>query len=135
MPSDVFLNPTGRLANKVALITGTGGGQGRVAALVFASEGATIVGCDLVESAATETVRLVRAAGGEIVSTQPLDLTSLENTRAWVDRAVQDHGQIDILYNNAAAARGSAFGELDPEDWVFTLRNELDVVFNACQAV
>ena len=37
----------GRLEGKVALITGTGGGQGRAAALLFAAEGATVVGCDL----------------------------------------------------------------------------------------
>ena len=38
---------TGRLAGKVALVTGTGGGQGRAAALLFAAHGATVVGCDL----------------------------------------------------------------------------------------
>ncbi|WP_263407325.1 hypothetical protein [Micromonospora craniellae] len=38
---------TGKLAEKVAVITGTGGGQGRTAALLFAREGATVVGCDL----------------------------------------------------------------------------------------
>ncbi len=54
----------GRLQGKVALITGTGGGQGRAAALLFAAEGATVVGCDLKTDGASETVDAVPAAGG-----------------------------------------------------------------------
>ena len=53
-----------RLAGKVALITGTGVGMGRAAALRFAAEGATVVGCDLNPQTSEETVRLVREAGG-----------------------------------------------------------------------
>ena len=49
----------GRLDNKVVLITGIGGGMGRQAALTFAREGAKIIGCDLFEEGANETVRLV----------------------------------------------------------------------------
>ncbi len=56
----------GRLEGKVALITGTGGGQGRAAALLFAAEGATVVGCDLKTDGASETVDAVRAAGGRM---------------------------------------------------------------------
>jgi NAD(P)-dependent dehydrogenase (short-subunit alcohol dehydrogenase family) len=55
---------SGRLAGKVALISGTAGGQGRCAALRFAREGARVVGCDVQGDAARETVELVRAAGG-----------------------------------------------------------------------
>lgn len=58
----------GRLEGKVALITGTGGGQGRAAALLFAAEGATVVGCDLKTDGASETVDAVRAAGGRMDS-------------------------------------------------------------------
>jgi NAD(P)-dependent dehydrogenase (short-subunit alcohol dehydrogenase family) len=59
---------SGRLAGKVALITGTGGGQGRAAAVLFAKEGARIVGCDLKAEADQETVEMVRAAGGDMVT-------------------------------------------------------------------
>ena len=55
----------GRLAGKVALITGTAGGQGRAAALLFAAEGPTVVGSD-VNADALETVGLVRSAGGRM---------------------------------------------------------------------
>ena len=62
------MTATGRLAGKTALITGTAGGQGRAAALLFAREGARIAGCDLRAGDADETVRLVREAGGEMIS-------------------------------------------------------------------
>ena len=66
---------SGRLAGKTALITGTGSGQGRAAALLFAREGARVVGCDLNLEGAAETVKVVAEAGGEMVSLHPCDLT------------------------------------------------------------
>ena len=75
----------GRLAGKVALISGTAGGQGRRAAIHFAAEGAKIVGCDVKVAEAEETVEMVRAAGGEMVSFQPVDLTE-EDSVVKVDR-------------------------------------------------
>ena len=76
----------GRLENKVALITGTAQGQGRVAALRFAKEGAKIVGCDLNAEGNRETVRRVRHNGGEMVSIEPLDLTKPDDTKRVVTR-------------------------------------------------
>ena len=64
----------GRLAGKVCVITGTGGSMGRAAALTFAREGASVVGCDVTVEPAEETVTAVRAAGGEMVSLQPCRL-------------------------------------------------------------
>jgi len=52
-----------RLNGKVALITGTGGQQGRAAALLFAKEGARVVGCDVNKDAASQTLEMVRDAG------------------------------------------------------------------------
>ena len=54
-----------RLAGKVALITGAGGGQGRAAAIMFAREGARIVAADVKTEGGNETVQMVRAAGGQ----------------------------------------------------------------------
>jgi NAD(P)-dependent dehydrogenase (short-subunit alcohol dehydrogenase family) len=66
--------PRTRLEGKVAVITGTGGGQGRAAARLFAQEGAIVVGGDVKADGAEETVALVRDAGGVMTSTHPLDL-------------------------------------------------------------
>ncbi|MFD0692406.1 SDR family NAD(P)-dependent oxidoreductase [Actinomadura fibrosa] len=120
-----------RLAGKVALITGTASGQGRAAALRFAAEGATVVGTDLDPDGAAGTVAMVRAAGGRMDSTHPLDLGDETAVRAWIDAAAHDHGGIDILYNNAAATRFAPLTETSYADWSFTLRNELDIVFLA----
>ena len=54
-----------RLADKVTIITGAGGGMGRVAARMFAAEGAKVVVAEFGEAAGQETVDLIRADGGE----------------------------------------------------------------------
>ncbi|MFP5517159.1 SDR family oxidoreductase [Azospirillum sp. TSA2s] len=121
---------SGRLTGKVALITGTGGGQGREAALRFAAEGAMVVGCDIDAAANERTIALVRDAGGRMGGTAPVDLGDPDDARRWVERAADEHGRIDILYNNASAARFGTVAELSVEDWRFTIRNELDLVFH-----
>ncbi len=125
----------GRLDNKVALITGIGGGMGRQAALTFAREGAKIIGCDLYEDGANETVRLVREAGGEIVNFAPVDLSNAEATAKWVEAAIAVHGQADILYNNASTPKFGDVQDLSIEDWNFVINNELNLVFYAVKAI
>lgn len=119
----------GRLEGKVALITGTATGQGRAAAILFAREGAKVVGCDLKIEDSDETVRLVRDAGGDMVSLHPADLGDEEQAKRLVDFAVESFGDFDILYNNASAPRFGRVTEMSAEDWRFTIRNELDLVF------
>ena len=118
-----------RLAGKVVVVTGTAGGQGRAAAQLFASEGAVVVGTDLDAEGAKETLALVESSGGRMSSTQPLDLTDEAAVASWMDTVVDEHGGVDILYNNAGAARFSPIDEVTYDEWSFVLRNELDVVF------
>ncbi len=120
---------TGRLAGRVAVITGTAGGQGRAAALLFASEGATVVGCDLDSVGAAETVELVKSAGGHMSSTHPIDLTDDKVVARWITTVVEQYGAIDVLYANAAATRFSPVGDTAMEEWSWVLRHELDIVF------
>ncbi len=121
----------GRLAGKVALISGTASGQGRQAAIQFAAEGAKVVGCDLNEAGALETVEMVTAAGGEMVSLQPIDLTDEDAVKAWIDFAVDAYGDFDTLYNNAAVAKAAALEDLRREDWDWNIANEVTLVFLA----
>ena len=95
---------SGRLENKVAIITGTAGSQGRAAALHFAAEGCKVVGCDVKVEAGQETVKMVKDAGGEMVSVQPCDLTDPAQVRALIDLTVSTYGRLDVLYNNAGMA-------------------------------
>lgn len=121
----------GRLAGKVALVTGTADGQGRAVALRFAREGAKVVGCDLKADLAQETVEMVRAAGGEMVSMQPLNLDDEEQVKAWIAFAVEQYGDFDILYNNASGVRGGTIESLSRADWDFNLANEITILFLA----
>lgn len=125
---------TGRLENTIALITGVGGGIGAAAASMFAAEGARVVGCDLDETSARRTEQNVRSAGGEITVMGGVDLGDADQAKAWVDRAVATYGGIDVLYNNASTQRFGALDELTVEDWDFTMRNELNLVYYTVRA-
>ncbi|MBX5455664.1 MAG: SDR family oxidoreductase [Thermogemmatispora sp.] len=125
---------SGRLQGKVAIITGTASGQGRVAALRFAAEGCKIVGCDLNVAGAEETVRLVREAGGEMVSLQPCNLSDPEQAQQVVELAVKTYGGFDILYNNAGTAWIAPIEQMTTRMWHDTLRSELDTVYYMCKA-
>src|SRR6202453_1887691 len=92
----------GRLEGKACVITGTGGSMGRAAALTFAREGASVVGCDVAVEPGEETVKLVHAAGGTMVSLQPCHLGDPAECARLVELAVSEFGRIDVLYNLAA---------------------------------
>src|SRR5690606_34072411 len=105
-----------RFQDRVVLITGTGGGMGREAALRFAAEGARVVGCDVKADGNRETVELVRQRGGTIDTMEPVDLGDPAQARRWVEDAAALHGRIDILYNNASACRFAPIGEFPIEE-------------------
>ena len=73
--------------------------------------------------------RLVRAAGGRMDAVAPVDLATEAGAQAWVDQAVALAGGVDVLVNNASAIRFGAIDQLSYDDWSFTIRNELDIVF------
>jgi meso-butanediol dehydrogenase / (S,S)-butanediol dehydrogenase / diacetyl reductase len=123
-----------RLSGKVVLISGTGSGQGRAAALLFAREGAKVVGCDKDPEAAEDTVKLGREQGADIRSIAPLDLTDRLQVARWIDYGVRECGGIDVLYNNASKPRYAPVAEMSDEDWQFTIDNELNLVWYCCQA-
>jgi NAD(P)-dependent dehydrogenase (short-subunit alcohol dehydrogenase family) len=124
----------GRLDGKVALISGTAGGMGRAAALVFAAEGALVFGCDVNPEPQAETEAMVRAAGGSMSSLTPVDLSTPEGAEAWIAAAIAEHGRIDVLYNNASRLRLGEFGDQPFEDWAFTIDNELHLPFLCTRA-
>jgi NAD(P)-dependent dehydrogenase (short-subunit alcohol dehydrogenase family) len=90
-----------RLDGKVALITGAGGGMGRVAAELFAAEGAKVAAVDLVDC--TETVEAVRAAGGQATSIT-CNVTDSASVEAAVAATVAEFGGLHVLYNNAGVS-------------------------------
>jgi meso-butanediol dehydrogenase / (S,S)-butanediol dehydrogenase / diacetyl reductase len=122
------------LEGKVALITGTAGGQGAAAARLFAAEGASVIGCDLDEARARAVAEEIRAGGGDMHSAAPVDLADPDAAAAWVNDAAAGAGGIDVLYNNASAPRVGPFADLSWEDWRFTIHNELDLIFTVTSA-
>jgi NAD(P)-dependent dehydrogenase (short-subunit alcohol dehydrogenase family) len=145
----------GRLDGKVAIITGTAGGTGRAAALLFAREGARIVGCDVGQGyykdeevtgeteeyrrwtakSGDETVEMVRAAGGEMVSMEPCNLLVQADAEALVQLALDTYGKVDILYNNAAKGEFAWFEDMSHELFWKCMHQELDTVFLPSKAV
>ncbi len=89
-----------RLADKVALITGAGSGMGRVAAEMFAAEGAKVVAAEFDEGHGRETVEAIEAAGGDAVFVQA-DVSVEADAAAMVAAAMDRYGRVDVLYNNA----------------------------------
>jgi NAD(P)-dependent dehydrogenase (short-subunit alcohol dehydrogenase family) len=115
-------------------VTGTGGSIGREAALLFAREGALVVGCGLSAEGAEATVDAVRQAGGKMVSLQPCDLSKPEACQALVDLAVRTFGRIDVLFNNAAMAYFNWLEDISNDEWDRNRREEVDLVFYLTRA-
>jgi NAD(P)-dependent dehydrogenase (short-subunit alcohol dehydrogenase family) len=126
----------GALDGKIALISGSGGGIGRAAALAFAAAGARVYGCDLKAEGAAETVALVERGGGTMHSLHPVDVSDPAGARAWADAAAAAFGGIDILYNNAAASfNRTPFADSTLAEWEKSLRYELTIVYVSTHAV
>ena len=123
----------GRLAGRIALITGIGAGMGREAARRFAAEGARVVGCDIDAAGLDETVAIVRGEGGEITG-HVADLLDPDAAARWVEDAAAVHGGIDILYNNAGVQRFAPIDELSVADWELNVKGELSIVFYCVRA-
>jgi NAD(P)-dependent dehydrogenase (short-subunit alcohol dehydrogenase family) len=125
----------GRLDGKVCIITGTGGGMGGAAAHMFTEQGAKVVGCDLVPERGESTLKSVRAAGGDMVSLHPCNLTNLSDCERLVELAVSTYGGVDVVYNNAAMAYFGAIDKISVADFKATIDEELILVFLLCRTV
>ncbi len=119
-----------RLADKVAIITGSASGMGQAAAVLFASEGASVVVTDINESAGVETVKTIRDAGGTAIFVKT-DVTSESEVKALVDTTIETYGHIDVLYNNAGVMLPDDQGVVDNTEllWDKVLDINLKSVF------
>ena len=105
----------GRLENRIVAITGAGGGIGRVAADIFAKEGATVCILELNEAAANKAAEEIVAAGGKAAAYQ-VDISNCEAVKAVFEKIDAQYGGLDVLYNNASVfwgGRDTSVAELD----------------------
>lgn len=125
---------SGRLAGKVAIITGAGSGIGKAIAVRFASEGANVV-IDYVGSpeGANDTKAKAEAAGGKAITVQA-DITKLSEIQSLVDQTYQQFGRCDILVNNAGIEKGADFWDITEADYNAVLDVNLKGAFFLTQA-
>ncbi|GAB5348651.1 SDR family NAD(P)-dependent oxidoreductase [Alteriqipengyuania sp. 357] len=104
------------LENKVAIVTGAGGGLGRCHALELARHGAKIVVNDLGEKAADAVVHEIRELGGEAMAAA-CSVTDEQAVAQMVERTIERWGRIDILINNAGILRDKSFAKMAIADF------------------
>jgi NAD(P)-dependent dehydrogenase (short-subunit alcohol dehydrogenase family) len=106
----------GRLAGKVALITGGAAGIGEATAKVFAREGAKVVVGDVVEAGGAETAAAIRRAGGDAQFVKT-NVAREEEVARMVSFTVQKYGRLDILFNNAGVEEMKPEVDTSVEEW------------------
>ena len=125
----------GRLADKVAIVTGAGQGLGESVALRFAAEGARVAVVDVNPRTAASTVENIREAGGEAISIVA-DCSDEQDTGRMAATTVEQFGRIDILVNNAATfGKVAPVYEIDAVVWDRIMRVNLRGPFLCSKAV
>jgi len=122
-----------RLKDRVAIVTGAGGGLGRAHALELARHGAAIVVNDL-DGAAQEVADRIGAAGGRALAVAG-DVTRYDDMLALADRTIAAFGRVDILVNNAGILRDRTFAKMSLDDFRLVLEVHVMGAVNATKAV
>jgi NAD(P)-dependent dehydrogenase (short-subunit alcohol dehydrogenase family) len=131
-----------RFDDKIAIVTGAGGGLGREYALALAARGAKVVVNDLGGSrdgtghsdAALKVVEEIKAAGGEAMSNGG-SVTEYEQMIEMVAKAKEAWGGVHILINNAGVLRDRSFAKMEPADFKFVVDVHLNGSANCTKAV
>jgi NAD(P)-dependent dehydrogenase (short-subunit alcohol dehydrogenase family) len=125
---------SGKLAGKVAVITGGDSGIGRAVAIAFAREGADVLISYLSEHEdAQDTAKYVEDAGRRCVLV-PGDLADRAHAKTIIPKAVEEFGKVDVLVNNAAFQMShDSVEEVSDDEWDHTLAVNLSAMFTLCK--
>ena len=107
---------TGRLAGKVAVITGGAAGMGRATSIAFANEGATVTIFDIQKDAGEETVGLIQRNGGTAKFIEA-DVSNAEQVDAAFDQVAETVGPYNVLFNHAGTITVKPLHESTEEDY------------------
>lgn len=130
---------TGRLEDKVALVTGAGSagpgwGNGKAAAALFAREGAKILAVDINEAAVQEIHEIIAQEGGDCTA-HVADVADGEAVAAMVAACVEAYGRVDILHNNVGIVEVGGPVELSVESWDRVMDVNVKSMFLTCKHV
>lgn len=114
----------GRLAGKIALISGASRGQGAAEAQLFAAEGAAVVLTDVLDQEGDALAAALRNDGADAVY-RHLEVTSAQEWLGVIDSVRNVHGKLDVLVNNAGIAQRSGLLDASLEEWETVLRVNL----------
>ena len=122
-----------RLKEKVVLITGIGSGIGRATAMIFAQEGAKVVGADVNQEKGLEVIEAIKRAGGEAIFVKA-DVSETSDVKRLVKKALLYDG-IDVLFNNAGVELVKKLKDETEEEWDRIIKINLRSVFLCCKYV
>jgi 3-oxoacyl-[acyl-carrier protein] reductase len=123
-----------RLQGKIAIITGAATGIGAATAVLFAEEGAQVIGADIDVEGARRTVSRATQSGGSAAAYR-MDLSSVRDISSFVERVLEKYGRIDVLVNNAGMFSTLSIPEMTEEDWDRVLDVNLKGTFFLSQKV
>src|SRR5438093_6501373 len=124
---------TGRLHDKVVIITGAASGQGRAAARLFGREGAHLVLSVLNQPGLEQTAGLVHQDGARELTLHVGNLTAESANAELAKLAIDHYRRLDVMYNNVGRGRFAPVAEASLDDWNFTIANELTSIFLGCK--
>ena len=119
--------------DKVAVITGAGSGMGRYLAVLLAKDGADVSVCDVNEETLNETVEMLRKYNVS-VSSHLLDVSDKEAIEALPEKVIEQHGKVDMVFNNAGVTTGTHFKDMDEDNWDWVMGINFDGVINSTRA-